>query len=177
MLGGREITDQLGNGGTSDAKNYPVLVVDGQNSTSALANIVQIGSGTNFSCALTESGGVRCWGSGIYGRLGNNNIYSPSKSYPVAVLDSAGASASAISGIFQIALARNHACALKNDGEVICWGNGSGGILGNDETADKPHAVTVIDGDGSSTALDVGTPTFSRYACNSYNGATSCATE
>ena len=35
---------QLGNGESSH-KNYPVLVVDGENSTTALADIVQVGAG------------------------------------------------------------------------------------------------------------------------------------
>ena len=34
------------------------------------AKAVQITSGQNHSCALLETGGVRCWGLGINGQLG-----------------------------------------------------------------------------------------------------------
>ena len=78
---------------------------------------------TNFSCAVNSSGGVHCWGGRSYGRLGNNETLDI-KNYPVSVLDSAGATASAISGISKIALGSIHACALKDDGELLCWGRG-----------------------------------------------------
>ena len=84
----------------------------------------------------------------------------------MGVKGSSGASASDITGISQISLGDDHACALKNDGEVLCWGSGVSGQLGNDSKTSKAHADTVIDGDSSSTALDLGTPTFSRYVCN-----------
>ena len=85
------------------SKDYPVLVVDGENSTTALADIVQVGGGKDFSCALT--GRWRCSLLGrrnLIGRLGNNETLQVLKIIPFPVLDSAGATASAISGISKI---------------------------------------------------------------------------
>ena len=110
------------------------------------------------------------------GKLGNND-FAGITNYPVNVKDSSGASASDITGISKIALGDDHACALKNDGKILCWGDGFDGQLGNDSFISSIHATTVVDGDNSSTALDIGTPTFSRYVCNSHNGTTSCATD
>ena len=168
------VDGQLGNG-ESSTTDYPVLVIDAQNSTTALANIDQLSAGNGFSCAVTESGGLLCWGTQLFGRLGNNET-SGFKNYPVNVKDSSGASASDISSISQIALGNEHGCALKNNGEILCWGTGYNGQLGNDALLDVAHAITVVDGDGSSTALDLGTPTFSRYVCNTNDSGTSCET-
>ena len=156
---------ELGNS-EDDNKNYPVLVVDGENSTTALADIVQVGAGDSFSCALKSDGGVHCFGAEYHGRLGNNQT-GDVKNYPVSVLDSAGASASAITAISKISVGQYHTCALKDDGEMLCWGRGTHGRLGNDATSDKPHAVTVVIGDNQTAPLDLDAPTFSSYTCNS----------
>ena len=65
-----------------------------------------------FSCAVSSSGGVHCWGAETYGRLGNNRT-DDIKNYPVPVLDSAGATASAITAISKISVSQYHTCALK----------------------------------------------------------------
>ena len=172
---GSGTSGELGNGATG-SKNYPVLVVDGQSSTTALAGIVQVGAGDSFSCALKSDGGVHCFGAESYGKLGNNETAS-GKNYPVPVLDSAGVTASAISGISKIALGSNHACALKDDGEMLCWGDGRNGRLGDDATSNSLHAVTVVAGDNQTDPLELDTPIFSSYTCNSSATSTTCATD
>ena len=165
----------LGNGNFV-SRNYPVLVVDGQSSTTALANITQIDSGTGFACALNKINKVLCWGEQNVGKSGDNE-FAGHKNYPDNVKDSSGATASDITGIFQVTLGDEHACALKNDGKVSCWGRGGEGRLGNDGTTASLHATKVIDGDGSSTALDLGTPTFSSYTCTTIDTVTNCVTD
>ena len=50
-----------------------------------------------------------------------------------------------------------HTCALKLNGEALCWGKGETGRLGNDGTADKDYPVAVLDeGEGAGT-LNLGT--------------------
>ena len=150
--------------------------MDGQSSTTALANITQIDSGTGFSCALNKRDKVLCWGEQNLGKSGDNE-YAGHKNYPDNGKDSSGATASDITGIFQVTLGDEHACALKNDGKVSCWGRGGEGRLGNDDTTASLHATKVIDGDGSSTALDLGTPTFSSYTCTTIDTITNCVTD
>ena len=140
---------RLGNDASTD-KDHPVSVVDGDGSSTALTGIVQVGLGEDHSCALTSGGEVKCWGFGRYGRLGNDG--TANKDHPVSVVDGDGSS-TALKGIAQIGLGNTHSCALTSGGEVKCWGSGANGRLGNDDTANKDHPVTVVDGDGSSTAL------------------------
>ena len=103
IAGGNGTSGELGNG-ESDSKNYPVLVVDGESSTTALADIVQVGAGEILIALLSQMAVVFCcWGIESYGRLGNNET-TGQKNYPVPVLDSAGATASAITAISKIAL-------------------------------------------------------------------------
>ena len=87
---------------------------------------------------------------GSNGRLGNDA--AGSTPHPVAVVDGDD-STTPLSGIVQISAGGSHSCALKEDGGVLCWGLGSNGRLGNDDTDDKDHPVAVVDGDDSSTPL------------------------
>ena len=140
---------QLGNDGIA-SKDHPVAVVDGDGSTTALTNIVQISLGEEHGCALTSRGEVLCWGKGSKGRLGNND--SATKDHPVAV---ELGDTSPLSDIVQIGAGSEHVCALTSSREVWCWGRGTSGRLGNNDVlnGDKDHAVAVVDGDGSTTPL------------------------
>ncbi len=80
-----------------------------------------LAGGYGFSCALTSSGAVKCWGRNSFGTLGNG-------SYTHSFVPSQ------VQGIHNaIALAGRlrHVCALLATGEVRCWGNGSSGQLGS----------------------------------------------
>lgn len=61
---------QLGNGTVDESnKRYPLGPING----APFGNepLVDIGAGGNFSCAVTASGKVYCWGSHAYGGIGN----------------------------------------------------------------------------------------------------------
>ena len=149
---------QLGNKGTSNSY-YPVDVVTSNSSTNPLSGIVQVNAGGAHTCALTSINRVVCWGDGDNGQLGNKA--SSDTGYPVSAFSSG---ANVLTGIAQIGLGYYHSCGITTLGQMRCWGDGDNGQLGNDGSVDKNHAVTVIDGDGSSTALNIGT-TGSRYVC------------
>ena len=110
-----------------------------------------VSSGGSHTCALTSSGGVKCWGNGDNGELGNDE--TDDKDHPVDVVDGDGSSTTPLTGIVQISSGYYHTCALTSSGGVVCWGKGSSGQLGNDGTDDKDHPVDVVDGDGSTTPL------------------------
>ncbi|MCY4645047.1 MAG: Ig-like domain-containing protein [Bacteriovoracales bacterium] len=140
---------RLGNDAIAN-KDHPVTVINGDNSSDALTGIVQLVAGADHTCALLDSGQAHCWGKGENGRLGNDA--SVNKDHPVTVVDG-DSSSDALTGIVQLAAGYLHTCALLTSGEVRCWGVGGNGRLGNDDTDNKDHPVTVIDGDGSSNAL------------------------
>lgn len=74
-------------------------------------------AGQGFTCALTYSGDVHCWGSNSHGQLGlghNRQIGDdewPSSGGPVSLGRSAIRIASA-----------NHTCAITDDFKLTCWG-------------------------------------------------------
>jgi alpha-tubulin suppressor-like RCC1 family protein len=82
----------------------------------------KITAGWNFTCAVTASGGAKCWGSGFNGQLGDG--ISPESSTPVNV-------AGLGSGVRAIDAGSEHACALTTAGGVKCWGNNDNYGLGN----------------------------------------------
>ena len=85
--------------------------------------VVQIAAGTFHTCALLDTGVVRCWGAGGLGRLGSGNNAS--------ILDAALAGDVDVGGtVTQITAGKHHTCVLLNTGAVRCWGYGSGGRLG-----------------------------------------------
>ncbi len=88
----------------------------------------QVVAGDDFSCALLESGAVRCWGSGIDGQLGTGSTDNIGDDELV----SAGANVPFMNGGTAIALAagKTHVCALLGSGMVTCWGTGFVGELG-----------------------------------------------
>ena len=145
---------RLGNDGTADS-SHPVTVVAANGSTTPLGDIVQVSSGGDFTCALTASGEVRCWGEGINGRLGND--YFVERDYPDTVIDGNG-STTPLKNIVQVASGGNFACALTSGGKAKCWGTAANGRLGNDDNSNnKDHPVNVVNADGSTTALSLGT--------------------
>ncbi len=120
---------QLGDG-TRTARQTAVSVIG------LPAPAVAVSLGESHSCALTAAGDVRCWGSNYYGQLGDGTAVS--RSVPVAV---SGLS----SGVKAIAAGRNHTCALKTGGAMMCWGNNGYGQLGDGTYTHRRIPVPVRD--------------------------------
>jgi uncharacterized repeat protein (TIGR02059 family) len=124
---------QLGNGSFGDSTNErPTFVVDSQSSpTTPLAGVVGVIAATDHSCALLNSGKVKCWGYGWrIGKYSSNGAASP---YPTFVKSSwinteAESNASPdLTGAVGLAASTYNSCALINDGKVKCWGDDGGG--------------------------------------------------
>ena len=153
---------QLGNGKTSQTSIiFPVDVVDGAGSTTALTGIVGLDMDADHTCAVMDDGRVTCWGTGHLGRLGHNS--TSDSHHPVDVV-SADASGVPLENVVQVSAGDAYSCALTSGGQVYCWGIGSSGQLGSDGTDNKNHPVSVVDGDGSTTVLNIGARS-SEYSC------------
>jgi alpha-tubulin suppressor-like RCC1 family protein len=88
--------------------------------------VVQVSTGGIHTCALLDSGAVRCWGNNEYGQLGYANTTNIGDDEP------AGAGGDVVLGAaaIQIAASGNITCALLATGSVRCWGYGGDGGLG-----------------------------------------------
>ena len=136
---------QLGDG-TNTNSSVPVVV------TGLEGDVVAVSAGWEHVCALTRVGGVKCWGAGSSGQLGNG-VLSPSN-LPV---DVAGLS----SGVIAIASGYVHTCALTSAGAVRCWGSNGTGSLGDDTTNDRRTPVDVVGLSAGVLAID----SFGNHTC------------
>ena len=130
----------LGNNNNGQHSSRPVAVraVSGSGN---LQGVVKIAMGRSHACALQNTGRVVCWGGGGNGALGNNN--TASQALPVEVLD--GATRLPLEGVVDMATGGdiNHTCVLKHTGEVLCWGRGYSGQLGDGDTSNRSMATLV----------------------------------
>jgi alpha-tubulin suppressor-like RCC1 family protein len=131
---------QLGDDTLTD-RSTPVAVNGLSSSVTAIA------AGGDHTCALTSTGSVLCWGDNSYGQLGDGTTID--RLSPVAV---SGLS----SGVTAITAGGDHACALTNAGDVLCWGNNGNGQLGNGTTTDHAAPVTVNGLSSSVIAITAG---------------------
>ncbi|HEX4490795.1 MAG TPA: hypothetical protein VH914_06280 [Acidimicrobiia bacterium] len=107
---------ELGDGSTASSA-VPVDVVG------ASSGVRSVATGGVFSCALTTSGAVECWG------------------------DNVGSTATAIpalgTGVQALAAGDTSMCALTSAGAVMCWGFNDYGQLGDGTTTDDWTPATV----------------------------------
>lgn len=132
---------QLGDGSTANS-TVPVTVIVLDESPLVSQGIQ---AGLNYSCAVSQVGTARCWGSNAYGQLGNGSLLDSTAA--VVVLGISNAATIAPSAI--------NTCALLADGTVQCWGANSSGQLGNASNRGSPVPVTVL-GISQATSLAVG---------------------
>lgn len=95
-----------------------------------LQNIQQLATGDNHTCALTTTGGVKCWGNNSSSQLGTGNTLA--NNVAVDVIDLSH-------GITAITAGGFHSCALTSANSVLCWGANVTGTL--------PEAVSGANGE------------------------------
>lgn len=132
---------QLGNDSTT-ASSTPVDVVN------LGSSISEISVGAIHSCALTDTGGVKCWGYNGGGRLGNGT--TANSRVPVDVV---GLSY----GVSTIGASNNSTCAILNDGSAKCWGANGTGQLGTGTA-------------GANSTIPVSVPSITSGASKVYGG-------
>ncbi|MGH7893161.1 MAG: hypothetical protein ACREQL_00750, partial [Candidatus Binatia bacterium] len=109
---------QLGDGTTTTPR---VTAVDVSGLTSG---VTAVAAGIYHTCALTNAGGVKCWGYNGDGELGDGT-----QTPALTPIDVSGLT----SGVTALAAGDLHTCALTSAGGIKAWGNNGNGELGNGE--------------------------------------------
>jgi alpha-tubulin suppressor-like RCC1 family protein len=123
-----------------------------------LAGYTAISSGAVHTCAMKPSGGqgghtVVCWGSNFGGQLGNGDMQSE-HSVPMGSVRQKSDMAEIkdfVSG--SLAAGENSTCAIRMDGSVWCWGDGSRGHFGSEALAEVQYAAVKYPGVGDARRL------------------------
>jgi alpha-tubulin suppressor-like RCC1 family protein len=101
-----------------------------------IPGISQLPSGWFHTCALTDDGGISCWGKNLEGELGNSSTVSSAD--PVYVAGITGKK-----DVRLIAAGGRSTCAVTADNQVYCWGKNNYGQLGDGTTTDSLLPVKV----------------------------------
>jgi Alpha-tubulin suppressor and related RCC1 domain-containing proteins len=138
------------------ARQVYTIVVNG-----VTLQVTQIDGGTNHTCAVTVSGGAKCWGYNALGQLGDGTTTQPTAPVNVSGLGS---------GVTSIAAGEYHTCAVTVSGGVKCWGYNAYGQLGDGSTTDRTTPVNVSGLGAGVTSITAG----NYHTCAIHNGAARC---
>ncbi len=132
---------QLGNG-TTGQYSTPI------DATALNFKAKQIVAGHQHTCALTVTGGVKCWGWNGYGQLGDGTY--DNKFTPVDVIG-------LTSGVTQISANFGGTCAVLENNNLKCWGRNDYGQIGDGTNTNRsvPVTVTALNGTVKSVASGV----------------------
>ncbi|MCZ7568702.1 MAG: proprotein convertase P-domain-containing protein [Ardenticatenaceae bacterium] len=138
---GRNVDGQLGNGSIANAVATLVQVKD-------IDNAVAIAAGEDHTCAVLETGRVKCWGEGQNGQLGIG-YFSGDQTTPVDVVN--------IDNAVAIAAGFRHTCIIDSEEDVWCWGyNGYGQLGDGSSTSERASPVKVTGLASSAQAITAG---------------------
>jgi alpha-tubulin suppressor-like RCC1 family protein len=110
---GRNLNGQLAQPTSTTTNVVPTQIT-------SITGVIDLAAGDNHSLAVLGSGGIKSWGAGLSGQLGNSG--SGSSSTPVNV--------SSISTAVTVSARGNISMALLANGHVWTWGAGNFSALG-----------------------------------------------
>jgi alpha-tubulin suppressor-like RCC1 family protein len=123
------------------------------------SGVKAISAGGRDACALTSAGGVKCWGYNGDGQLGDGMATGPEKCAHGPCSPTPVDVSGLTSGVKAISAGGPDACALTSAGGVKCWGDNSGGELGDgmnsgpERCGELPCSTTPVDVSGLTSGV------------------------
>ncbi|MCG7488314.1 hypothetical protein MHN79_02320 [Vibrio sp. Of14-4] len=129
---GENFFGQLGTGSTNP-RLHPASVFNQE-------GVLQVETGSNFSCLVNNLGQVKCWGNNYFGQLGIG--FPPwhlqdTNSYLIPQL------VETQNRVLKVSSGKVFSCALNENGRVLCWGNNQYGQIGIGSNLNSPLPQTV----------------------------------
>ena len=137
---GQNVFGQLGDG-TTTSRTTPVDVVG------LGSGVTAVSAGGNHTCAVMDSGGVRCWGANSSGEVGDGSTTARSQPVDVSGLGS---------GVTAVSAGLTSTCAVVSGG-AKCWGANNSGQVGDGTITNRSTPTDVFglaSGVGQVTAGD-----------------------
>jgi hypothetical protein len=97
---------------------------------------VNVATAPEHTCSVHKDGSLTCWGKNSWGRLGDGT--QTNRASPTPVVNPVGSGAL----WFQVSANTYNTCAIRTDGTLWCWGNGSAGMLG---TGNQQSSTTPVE--------------------------------
>lgn len=104
---GSNSVGELGNGTTATANTFTPVT--------GVTTAIGVRVGQSFSCALLADRTVTCWGHNLIGQLGRGNTSCTTCTSAAPVVG--------LTNVKQLSLGAAHACAVREDLGVWCWGS------------------------------------------------------
>nr|MCS5537276.1 hypothetical protein [Candidatus Poseidoniaceae archaeon] len=151
---------QLGDGSIDSALSPVYVDIPGGRTASS------IDAGDSHSCAVLDNGSAMCWGAGYTGMLGNG--LNQDQHYPVYVILSEGDSVS------QISAGKEFTCAVMDDDDTKCWGNGGSRLGAGDGVGSQNYPFQTVHSQYTSASV-ISVSTGDDSACSLMdNGSVMC---
>ena len=117
---------QLANGTSTSVSTVPIAV------PGLGTGVAAISANAGHTCALLDTGSIKCWGDNHDGQLGDGSFVSSASSVGVQ-----GLGAQAV----EIGVGQSHSCAFVRGGGLSCWGNNYQGELGSGTVGNSEGGV------------------------------------
>ena len=124
---------------TRPAKLWAVLICLAFSQAAAVPTVTSVIAGADMTCTILSDGNVKCWGRNSDGRLGLGDKGYNLGDDPGEMGDNLptidlGTDRTAVKVVVSGGWSWTMTCALLDNGQVKCWGDGRYGKLGQGNT-------------------------------------------
>ena len=118
----------------------------------SIYSLTAIGAGYNYTCVVMDTNGMKCWGKGGTGYLGNGGSYTVHEpvavnmpTYPPTAVEMSGGDG-------------HHTCMIVSNGSFYCWGEDFNGQIGHSHYScggwcNSPHGPSTLGGKAALTIV------------------------